>query len=204
MSEDTISSLIPSSHFTQSEAIELVQAGFLTSSNTFAPAPAGLARSSSASSSAPLLSTAGSRAPTGSVDAVGGASAVQDAGGGVGGARGPVMSGAQQLSFSLPSVGLYLKLLAAARAHFLALLSKSRPSEAPADLLRERWDGGIQVEGKRRTGRGMSQDVLPGRTRKWKQFYGMSFQWLLEECFGTGAIELFETGAVGLAARIPG
>ena len=44
--------------------------------------------------------------------------------------------------------------------------------------------------------------VLPGRTKKWKQFYGMRFEWALEECVGSGLVELFETGSVGRAVRL--
>ncbi len=44
--------------------------------------------------------------------------------------------------------------------------------------------------------------MLPGRTKKWKQFYGMRFEWVLEECLGTGVVELFETGSVGMGVRM--
>ena len=151
------------------------------------------------------LASAGTRAPTGSVAAVGGAGAVHAVGGtGVGASRQGDQDDAHSLSFSLPSVGLYLRLLAAAREHLATLLSKSRYREAPLDLLRERWDGGVASEERPKLSKGLQASVPPARTRKWKQYYGIRFRWILEECFGTGAIELFETGSVGIGARVPG
>lgn len=44
--------------------------------------------------------------------------------------------------------------------------------------------------------------VLPSKTRKWKQFYGLSFDWVLAECLGAGLLELFDTGSVGRAVRV--
>lgn len=75
----------------------------------------------------------------------------------------------------------------------------------PLDMVRERWDGGVVLEDlkqERKKIRGEFAGVLPGRTKKWKQFYGMRFDWVLEECVGGGLIELFETGSVGRAARV--
>jgi hypothetical protein len=43
--------------------------------------------------------------------------------------------------------------------------------------------------------------VLPGRTRKWKDFHGLKFEWVLAECLGAGLVEVFETGSVGLGVR---
>ena len=72
-------------------------------------------------------------------------------------------------------------------------------------MLRERWDGGIagdDAAARSRKARGEFTRVLPGRTRKWKQFYGLAFDWVLGECVGAGMVELFETGSVGKAARV--
>jgi len=73
----------------------------------------------------------------------------------------------------------------------------------PLNVLREQWDGGVtshtvQAEDNRRR---EFSGVLPGRTKKWKQCYGMRFEWILEECLGAGLVELFETGSVGRAVR---
>lgn len=71
-------------------------------------------------------------------------------------------------------------------------------------LLHERWDGGIMGDdpaSRAKKARGESTAVLPGRTKKWKQFYGLRFEWVLEECVGAGLVECFETGSVGIGVR---
>ena len=83
---------------------------------------------------------------------------------------------------------------------------KSRFREIPIYLLREKWDGGISADdpaAKAKKYRGEFTGVLPSRTRKWKQFYGLSFDWTLAECLGAGLVEVFETGSVGQAVRVP-
>jgi putative protein kinase ArgK-like GTPase of G3E family len=70
--------------------------------------------------------------------------------------------------------------------------------------LQERWDGGIPGDDRAtqsKKTRGEFAGVLPGRTRKWKQFYGMTFDWVLEECVGSGQVEVFETRTVGRGIR---
>lgn len=158
-----------------------------------------------------------SKAASGSLAAIGGHGAVHDAGGGgFGGLRTSkpyvsaereqaALSTARDLQLALPSTGSFLKLLTEARAHLMTLLSKTKYKEAPLYLLHERWDGGIESsDSARRTGRlgrGFAE-VLPGRTRKWKQFYGLRFDWVLEECVGAGLVEVFETGSVGRGVRV--
>jgi hypothetical protein len=102
---------------------------------------------------------------------------------------------------------MHIKLLVDARNHLLSILKKSKFKEAPLDVLRERWDGGVVGGGnaereERKKARREFVGVLPGRTKKWKQFYGMRFEWVLEECLGAGLVELFETGSVGRAVRL--
>jgi hypothetical protein len=97
-----------------------------------------------------------------------------------------------------------LKLVANARAHLLSLLGKSKFKEAPESLLRQRWDGGIAADDAQSTARrnrGEFAGVLPGRTKKWKQFYGISFEWILGECVGAGLVEVFDTGSIGRGVR---
>lgn len=140
-----------------------------------------------------------SRAASGSLAAVGGEGAVHAVGGSGGGIR---AVGSGEFSLAVPGTGPYLKLIANARTHLLSLLSKSKFREAPETLLRQRWDGGVDrvgEDGKRM--RGEFAGVLPGRTRKWKQFYGMSFDWILGEAVGAGMVEVFETGSVGRGVR---
>ena len=105
--------------------------------------------------------------------------------------------------FSLPNTGPYLRLLSAARSHLLTLLKQSKYHEAPLYLLRDRWNGAVEDNRSfsvRRT-RGEFSGVLPGRTKKWKEFNGMSFRWILEEALGAGLVELFDTGSVGPGVR---
>lgn len=72
-------------------------------------------------------------------------------------------------------------------------------------LLRERWDGGIAGDNpasRAKKLRGEFAGVLPARTRKWKHFWGLAFDWVLAQCVGGGMVELFETGSVGLGVRV--
>lgn len=114
-------------------------------------------------------------------------------------------SRAATMFLSLPNIGPYLRLLGAGRAHLLALLRKSKYHQAPLYLLRDRWDGAVETDHSfslAKRARGEFSGVLPGRTKKWKDLYGMSFRWVLEEALGAGLIELFETGSVGPGVRL--
>ena len=98
------------------------------------------------------------------------------------------------------------QLLSAARSYLVSLAIKSKFREIPVYLLRERWDGGVSGDdpaAKAKKYRGEFTGILPSRTRKWKEFYGLSFDWTLAECLGAGLVEVFETGSVGQAVRIP-
>ena len=192
----------------------LMGAGYLTSASA-ANTLTGL----SLRSNVPLLGTspsisAISKTASGSLAAVGGEHAIQDAGGRSGLRRSSsqfeapkdAMGFMPKLQLSLPGMGPYLKLLTAARSHLVSIIAKSHFHEMPLYLLKERWEGGISGDdpaAKAKKYRGEFGGVLPVRTRKWKQFSGLSFNWVLAECFGAGLIELFETGSVGEAARIP-
>ena len=159
-----------------------------------------------------------SRAASGSLEAVGGDGAVNGAGGRGGirrsdsehtldsaGQSSSIVEQGPQMQVSMPGTGSYLKLVSAARSHLLSLVHKSKSRSIPAYLLRERWDGGVPADdpsAKAKKYRGEFVGVLPARTRKWKQFYGLSFDWVLAECLGAGLVELFDTKSVGLAVRI--
>ncbi|KAK6430748.1 hypothetical protein LTR95_013092 [Oleoguttula sp. CCFEE 5521] len=187
----------------------LVIAGFLTSPGALTSslseffAPPTLARSSSS------ISTAGHINPTGSMAAIGGAGAVHASGGG--GSVLATSSGrltrppGHEMTFSLPGTGAYLKLLVAARAHFLHLLKALSPKykEATLDVLKERWEGNVPGDAisRLKRERGEWSGVLPGKTKKWREFYGLRFEYVLAEAVGSGIVEVFETGSVGLAAR---
>ncbi|KAF7937807.1 uncharacterized protein EAE97_007603 [Botrytis byssoidea] len=191
----------PRSQFTEESAHEFIHAGFLTSSTTNYTVTDHFSRPGDGSKGT-LTSLEGiSRAGSGSLAAVGGEGAVHASGGTGGGAR---LSGKGDFTFSLPATGQLLRLLGNARAHLVFLLSKSKYREAPESLLRQRWDGGIETDegtsvAKRH--RGEFSGVLPGKTRKWKQFYGISFEWILAECVGAGLVEVFDTRSIGRGVR---
>lgn len=142
-----------------------------------------------------------SKAASGSLAAVGGEGAVHAVGGSGGGA---MLPGTGDYSLAIPTTGPFLKLLANARAHLVSLLSKSKYREVPEQLLHQRWDGNIEsvdAASTAKRNRGEFAGVLPGRTRKWKQFYGLTFEFILEECVGAGLLEVFDTTSIGRGVR---
>ncbi|KAL2879927.1 hypothetical protein SGCOL_004646 [Colletotrichum sp. CLE4] len=154
-----------------------------------------------------------SRAASGSFDAVGGQGGIHAAGGGGGAPRLSRGDGAADASSSysgaeftiaVPGNGSFLKLTAAAVEHLTQLLSKSQFREMPVSMLRERWEGGVARDEARlaRRARGEFAGVLPGRTKRWKEFYGLEFNWVLEEAMGAGLVEVFETRSVGRGVRL--
>lgn len=146
-----------------------------------------------------------SRSASGSQAAVGGEAAFETLGG-VNGVRRSSTAIDTEYVLSLPGIAAYLKLLDAGRSHFLDLLRQfSNHSQAPAYLLKERWNGNIdsndnQVSVAKRV-RGEFSNVLAVKTKKWKALNGLSFDWVMEECLGAGLIELFETYSVGIGVR---
>jgi hypothetical protein len=178
-----------------------MHAGFLTSSTSAWTATDVFSRPGDGSRGTATSLNSISKAASGSLAAVGGEGAVHAAGGSGGGTRLPSTG---DYSLALPTTGPFLKLLANARAHLLSLLGKSKYREAPESFLRQRWDGGIETDdaaSAARRIRGEFAGALPGRTRKWKQFYGITFEWILEECAGAGLLELFDTGSIGRGVR---
>lgn len=197
---------IQAGHFLPNEIVELARHGFLTTTSVSASVPSMTRSSSSANGSFDFMATCGSRNASGSLAAVGGLGAIYKAGGG----GAPSVLAADnnhtgfdpvEYAFSLPSTGVYLRLLENARDQLVSLLSKSKYREAPKDLLRDRWDGAV-ISASSRSGDGLASGVLPVKTRKWKHFYGLRFEWILEECLGTGLVEIFDTGSVGHGVRV--
>lgn len=203
MGANSSSAAVPGTLFTASEVSALVTAGFLTTANQMVTRSSSFALLGASSlGSLSSLSSSGARHASGSIGAVGGNDATKHIAGGGTGQR---SASAVYYNFSLPNTGSHIKLLAEARTHLIDLLKKSRRKEAPVQVLRERWDGGIPTSDEQtqtKKARGEFVGVLPGRTKKWKQFWGLRFEWILEECVGAGLIECFETGSVGMAARL--
>ncbi|KAI4255446.1 MAG: hypothetical protein L6R42_006737 [Xanthoria sp. 1 TBL-2021] len=204
-----LSQNISPASFDPSEISILKSAGFLTS----------LISQSNPSTHSRIPSTpstslsAISRAASGSLAAIGGSAAVVDAGGTLGLRRSSSQyespspaDRASDLQLALPNTGPYLRLLTEARTHLMSLIHKSGGfREIPVYLLRERWDGGTAGDdpaSRAKKLRGEFAGVLPARTRKWRHFWGLKFDWVLAECVGSGMVELFETGSVGLGVRV--
>lgn len=201
MNANPTSTAISGTVFTSTEISALVTAGFLTSMSAVNYGSSFFA--SPGASSLAAVSMSGSRHAAGSLEAVGGAYAAQHIHGGTS-SSGSRPSVRAHYTFSLPNIGTHIKLLVEARNHLLNMLKKTKYKEMPLDMLCELWDGGVVAnnqQSERKKLRGEFAGVLPGRTKKWKQFYGMRFEWALEECLGAGLVELFETGSVGRAVR---
>lgn len=189
----------------ETELTTLMRAGFVTASSAALRSSSNVfsaSRHASALAGSRTSFDSVARAASGSVEAIGGADAVLSSGGGGGGTSGSGGSGASyDLHLTLPSTGAYLKLVQGARAALVSMLAKTKYREAPLYLLRERWDGNVGT----RAAYGRSKDpfaqILPGKIRKWKEFYGVRFDWVLAECLGAGLVEVFETGSVGLGVR---
>ncbi|SPQ18075.1 e7cef8d3-c954-4c2c-a044-3bde32aa92fa [Thermothielavioides terrestris] len=148
------------------------------------------------------------RAPAGSVAAVGGAGAVHAVGGT--GARSMDRAGAGAssgggFSVAVPGTGVFLRLASAALEHLAELLQKTQYREMPESDLREKWDGGVVGDSEvaqAKKARGEFTGAVPGRTKKWKEFQGLAFDWVLREAVGAGLVEIFETGCVGRGVRL--
>jgi len=199
---------IPAQDLDPSYATELTRKGFLVSSSLSGSRNLSLAGSSLVA--VPRIS----RAASGTSNAVGGDAVFEELGG-VGSAKRPKPRGnnhpshmqGSEFALSVPNIGPYLRLLSAGRMHLLELLGKSKYKEAPLYLLQERWDGAVDADTRVSTAkrvRGEFSAVLPSKTKKWKDLYGLNFDWALEECLGAGLIELFETRSVGLGVRALG
>ncbi|OHW92943.1 serine-threonine protein kinase protein [Colletotrichum incanum] len=207
--ENPLAQTMPRSACGHKQADALVRAGFLTASihpqhvNT----PLMNLHSRPEDRGSLMSIEAVSRAASGSFDAVGGQGAVHAAGGGGGpprSSRADASSSGADFTIAVPGNGSFLKLTAAAVEHLTRLLSKLQFREMPVSMLRERWEGGVARDEARlaRRARGEFAGVLPGRTKRWKEFYGLEFHWVLEEAMGAGHVEVFETRSVGRGVRL--
>lgn len=210
-------SLAPNNLFTDEEGISLIRAGFLTSAAA-SKDHVNPSASQSYNTAGTLTSvTSIAKAASGSLAATGGHGAIHRVGGGGSAGLNALRLGQPQsslpnssktsksetnLKISIPGTGTFLKLIEGARAHFLHLLSRSKYNEAPVYLMRERWSGGVSTKSTYGRSRDAFSLILPGKTKKWKEFYGLSFDFILAECLGSGLIEVFNTGSVGLGVRV--
>jgi hypothetical protein len=193
--------------FTHSEIQTLTHNGLLTSPSTSLSQPFLIPHSTSLGTLT-SLSDVGSRHAAGTDAAIGGNARAHTSGG----SRAARVAGHTDLHelhvFSLPNTGPFLKLLSTARARLLSLLAESGPYKAlPLDRLRERWDGGAIEIGDVLGDAGDDvvtkfKGVLPGKTKKWRECLGLSFEWVLAEALGAGLVECFATGSVGSGVRV--
>jgi hypothetical protein len=202
LAQNSRATSLPARSLQPSHASALIKEGYLVSSSL-----AGISRSSLSGASI-VAPPAIARAASGSWRAVGGDAAFENLGGvGTPQRHKPDQQASNtdnELTLSIPNIGPYLRLLYAARSHLLELLGKSKYREAPLYLLRERWDGSVESESRvsvAKRARGEFAGLLPGKTKKWKELYGLDFDWALQECLGAGLVELFETKSVGHGVR---
>ncbi|KAH6608688.1 hypothetical protein Trco_002034 [Trichoderma cornu-damae] len=188
--ENPTAQTLPRGAVTHGQADELVRAGFLTSSLRAAPGTTLHVRPEDRTTLTSIHHV--SRFASGTVSAVGGRNAIHLAGGG-GGA--PALTGASaalssseasDFRIAVPGHGRYLKLAEGAVAWLRETLDKTRWGEGPEDWFRERFEGG----------------GLYGT--RWKEFWGVEWEWVLGQAAGLGAVEVFETGSVGRGVRALG
>ncbi|KAK4248000.1 serine-threonine protein kinase 19-domain-containing protein [Corynascus novoguineensis] len=201
--------------FSRKEVDVLVRAGFLTAVNNThryqgSGPGAGLGARPEGRYRMVSLETV-ARAAAGSVAAAGGEGVLHAAGGTGARSIGPAAGGGaaartrSEFSIAVPGSGVFLKLVSAALEHLADLLRKSQYREMSESDLREKWDGGVVGESEAALAkklRGEFAGVMPGRTKKWKEFHGLSFDWVLREAVGAGMVEVFETQSVGRGVRL--
>jgi hypothetical protein len=187
------------------QADELVRAGFLTSAMQATPATTLHIRPEDRTTLTSIQRV--SQFASGSLSAVGGRNAIHLAGGGGGaptltqssghhhgrrsssqGGRGGE-AGAAQFRLAIPGHGRYLKLAEGAVDWVREALGRTRWGEAPESWLRERFEGG-------------GGGGLYGT--RWKEFWGVEWEWVVGEAVGLGVVEIFETGSVGRGVRALG
>lgn len=170
-----------SATLSSSQVDELVRAGFLTSS-TATPGSTLHVRPEDRTTLTSIQHV--SRFASGTVSAVGGQNAIHLAGGG-GGApaltrRGEGLDG---FRVAVPGHGRYLKLADGAVDWVREAMGKTKWGEGPESWLRERFEG----------------NGLYGT--RWKEFWGVEWEWVLGQAVGLGVVEVFETGSVGKGVR---
>lgn len=185
----------------------LIKAGFLVSSSAYER----ISHGSSSTSTQFAPSRLATITPTGTHIPIHDSSFENLRAGGISTATQPANASSHNphnnLTLSVPNLGPYLRLLSSARSHLLDLLGKSsKYREAPVYLLKERWDGAVESTENRvsqaKRMRGEFAGLLPGRTKRWKQLFGLEFDWVLQECLGAGLVEEFETKSVGIGVRV--
>ncbi|KAG6293895.1 hypothetical protein E4U46_007022 [Claviceps purpurea] len=180
----------------ESQVDELVRAGFLTSCATAAPANGTLHLRPEDRTTLTSIAHV-SRFASGSVSAVGGRNALHLAGGGGATARKHRAANNAVSSFriAVPGHGRYLKLADAAVRWVQDALSATTWGQGPEAWLRERFEAS-------QTSHGADNKNLYGP--RWKDLWGVEWEWVLGEAVGLGIVDLFDTGSVGRGVRMRG
>lgn len=186
--ENPTAQTLPRGAVTHAQTDELVRAGFLTSSLQAAPGTTLHVRPEDRTTLTSIHHV--SRFASGTVSAVGGQNALHLAGGS-GGAltlTGSSLASSEASDFriAVPGHGRYLKLAEGAVDWLREMVGKTRWGEAPEFWFKERFEGG----------------GLYGT--RWKEFWGVEWEWVLGQAVGLGIVEVFETGSVGRGVRALG
>ncbi|KAG6102536.1 hypothetical protein E4U31_003334 [Claviceps sp. LM219 group G6] len=186
---------------TQSQVDELVRAGFLTSCATAAPANGTLHLRPEERTTLTSIAHV-SRFASGTVSAVGGRNALHLAGGGGATARkhhtaNNNNNAVSSFRIAVPGHGRYLKLADAAVRWVQDTLSATTWGQGPEAWLRERFEASQS-----QTPHGADNKNLYGP--RWKDFWGVEWEWVLGEAVGLGIVDLFDTGSVGRGVRMRG
>lgn len=192
---------MPADALKADQIVELVKAGFLTTASASSSIPLAGPSTAADVGTATSISVVASAA-AGSAEATGGHGATLGAGGGGAGVLQRSLQSRVQYQVAMPNTGPYLKLIIAARTHIVDLLKKSNRRELPLYLLHEYWEAGLSSKSTvAEASKKPFEKLLPGQTKKWKAFYGLKFDFALQEAFGAGMVECFNTRAVGLGVR---
>lgn len=170
---------------THTRADELVRAGFLTSSAAYDIPGSRLSTRPEDRTMVTSIEHV-SRQASGSVSAVGGRDVLHLAGGASSRSSSAATDPRTTLRLAIPGHGRYLKLASAAVDWLREALGRTKWGECPESWLRERFEGG----------------GLYGP--RWKEVWGLEWEWVLGEALGLGVVELFETGSVGRGVRALG
>ncbi|KAH0491338.1 hypothetical protein TgHK011_002773 [Trichoderma gracile] len=192
--ENPTAQTVPRDAVTHAQTDELVRAGFLTSSLRATPGTTLHVRPEDRTTLTSIHHV--SRFASGSVSAVGGQNALHLAGGSggaptllTGGGSSSTQGasdGSSDFRIAVPGHGRYLKLAEGTVDWLRDMMDGTRWGEAPEDWFRERFEGG----------------GLYGT--RWKEFWGVEWEWVLGQAVGLGVVEVFETGSVGRGVRALG
>ncbi|KAK6340816.1 hypothetical protein TWF696_009134 [Orbilia brochopaga] len=119
-----------------------------------------------------------------------------------------VSSGSKAISYSItpPNLGLLTHLHASTKSHLLDVLRRCSHREATMSYLCEKWDGGVSKNKHRRGGSSSSsskkESKFEGRTRKWREFRGVTVEWVVAGLVGAGILEEFHAVGIGRGVRV--